>query len=433
VSTPAETVTDRIWKLIQHVVASHVQFGSDLLSRLKRDRNLLRQAFGITGTLNGLTVTGSDPHRAGHRVVLLRFSDGRRTVYKPSDLTFQLMLMGDPVSFQVCHLHHPKLYPHTDSLFTALDPDLPVIRIVAMPHRLGEYGYMEMVTKANVIAVNEQGPYYRKLGRLITVAALFGITDLHEENVMATANGPHLIDAEMGFSYPAPNVNALDHTSLGRVLRINPQQYSNVGGVFSPELLEDTWEISKLSAPYDAQEVNAGFRATAQGNWVSGTTYPNVLLQGIREEVDRIALRLDRVQGWITHFRTVAPVARIILNTTDMVSRHVGGVGRYINGILETETQALRLPFEEWLRWYGGKQNAVPGALYQPHSRQVLYDPTGKLGVTYATASAGGVSVANLADVGNEVDRLSTPVGIAQLKLRLKTALETTLQCGPLV
>ncbi|RKH44220.1 DUF4135 domain-containing protein [Corallococcus sicarius] len=434
VTTLAETATDRVWALIKRVVAGHVQFGSDMLCRIQRDRSLLNRAFGITGTLNGLTVTGSDPHRTGHRVVLLRFSDGRRTVYKPSDLTFQLLLMGDPTSFQVCHAHHPKLFPHTDSLFTALDPDLPAIRIVAMPHKRGEYGYMQMVAKANVIALVDQGTYFRKLGRLITVAALFGITDLHEENVMATDDGPYLIDAEMGFSYPGQGVGPIDHSSLNRVLHITPQQYTNVGGVFSPAFdNQGAWEISKLSAPYDPTEINAGFRTGAHGPWVGGATYPNVLLQGIREEVDRIALRLPNIHRWIGLMYSVAPVARVILSTTVMCSLHVNGVTRYLQGNLETDAQAPHLSFDNWLRWYGGKHNAVPGALFQPHSRQVLYDPTGTLGVTYGTATAGGVSVAHLTEVWNEMNRLSTAQGVTNLKARLKTALEANLGCGPLV
>lgn len=432
VTTLAETVTDRVWALIKRVVAGHVQFGSDLLARVQRDRNLLNRAFGITGTLNGLTVTGSDPHRTGHRVVLLRFSDGRRTVYKPSDLTFQLLLMGDPTSFQVCHGHYPALFPHTDSLFTALDPELPAIRVVAMPHRQGEYGYMQMVAKANVIAVNDQGPYFRKLGRLITVAGLFGITDLHEENVMATAEGPFLIDAEMGFSYPGQGVGTLDHSSLHRVLDIHPQQYSNVGGVFSAEIYQGAWEVSKISGPYDPTEINAGFKSGAQGPWVGGATYPNVLLHGIREMVDRISLRLARVHKWIGLMYAVKPVARVILNTSDMCSLHVNGVKRYLVGNLETDAQAPHLAFDDWLRWYGGKYNAVPGALFQPHSRQVLYDPTGTLGVTYGTATAGGVDVAHLTEVWNEMNRLSAPQGVANLKATLKADLENKLQCGVL-
>ncbi|WP_346728584.1 DUF4135 domain-containing protein [Corallococcus exiguus] len=309
VTTLEETLTDRVWALIKRVVAGHVQFGSDLLARIQRDRALLNRAYGITGTLNGLTVTGSDPHRTGHRVVLLRFSDGRRAVYKPSDLTFQLLLMGDPASFQVCHEHYPALFPHTESLFTALDPELPAFRIVAMPHRLGEYGYMQMVAKADVIPLHDQGAYFRKMGRIITVAGLFGLRDLHEENVMATADGPYLIDAEMGFSYPRPGVGTLDNSSLNRALVINPEDYSNVGGVFSANLYQGALEIAKVSGPYDPNEINASFASVAHGPRVSAATYPNVLLQGIREMVVRIrsaACRLCRTPAPATTSRPTA-------------------------------------------------------------------------------------------------------------------------------
>ncbi|MCY1031794.1 DUF4135 domain-containing protein [Corallococcus sp. BB11-1] len=433
VKTLTVTRAERVWRLIDQVVQAHVTFGADLLSRLAWDRDLLRRAFGITGTLSTLHVTGSDPHRGGHRVVLLRYSDGRGVVYKPSDLTFQLMLMGDRRSYELSRTHHPALSPYTDSLFAALDPDLPAIRIIAFPHSRGEYGYMQRIEKTPVIPDADQGMYFRKLGRLVAVAALFGITDLHEENVMATADGPYLIDAEMAFCYPGVNTNLINHCALQRVLHITPEEFSNVGGVFTARYENNAWEINKLSAPYDAQELNAGFKATALGGaWVSGRTYPNVLLHGIREEVDRIALRLGHVHRWIAQAYAVKPAARVLLSTTVMCGLHVEGVRMLLEGTLPTDAQAPNLSFGDWLTWYGGKHNAVPAALVEPHSRQSLLDPTRVQGVTYTTASAGGASAANLVEVWNTMNGLSTPMGVTQFKTRLKTALEQTLRCGPL-
>ncbi|RYZ42751.1 MAG: DUF4135 domain-containing protein [Myxococcaceae bacterium] len=434
VKTLTVSRAERVWRLIDQVVQAHVTFGADLLSRLARDADLLRQGFGITGTLSALKVTGSDPHRGGHRVVLLRYSDGRGVVYKPSDLTFQLMLMGDRRSYELSRTHHPALAPYTESLFAALDPELPAIRIIAFPHSRGEYGYMQRIEKLSVIPDDAQGTYYRKLGRLIAVAALFGLTDLHEENVMATADGPFLIDAEMSFCYHSdPATNLLTHSALHRVVHITPEDSSNLGGVFTARYEDDAWEICKLSAPYDRDEINAGFKATNEGGaWVSGRTYPNVLLHGIREEVDRIALRLGNVHRWIAQAYAVKPAARLLLSTTVMCGFHVEGVRSLLEGTLPTDAQALTLSFNDWLTWYGGKHNAVPAALVQPHDRQSLLDPTRVRGVSYATASAGGASAANLVEVWNAMNRLSTPTGVAQFKARVKTSLEQTLKCGPL-
>ncbi|NRD48582.1 DUF4135 domain-containing protein [Corallococcus sp. AB018] len=436
VATLAETPADRVWRIIQDMVRAHVDFGASLVSRIMGDSALLQNAFGITGTLADVNVTGSDPHHTGHRVALLRFSCGGRVVYKPSDLTFQLLLMGDPQSYQICRTHYPALMPYTDSLFTTLDADLPAIRIVAFPHARGEYGYMQMVAKTRQIALANQPTYFRKLGRLITVSAVFGITDLHHENVMTTAQGPHLIDAEMGFNYPAgPLDNPINHAALSQVLRIAPPPHSMVGGVFTTDLYRGQWQASNVSAPYDQTEVNAGFSTALHGPWVQAATYPNEILAGIREEVDRIvtALNTGRVDAWLNQFQNVAPMARVLLMTTDMCRAHAEGMTQNMNGTLGTEAHAMGQGLFDWLTWYGGHHNAVPGALFEPHNRQHFFSPLRTQGVTYVAATGQGVTVANLTEVRNKLNPLRGTLGRPQLKMKLRDALEKTLGCGPLL
>ncbi|MBN8472116.1 DUF4135 domain-containing protein [Corallococcus exiguus] len=436
VKTLAETPADRVWRIIQDMVRAHVDFGSSLVSRIMADRALLQNAFNIAGGLAEVNVTGSDPHHTGHRVALLRFSCGGRVVYKPSDLTFQLLLMGDPQSYQFCSAHYPALMPYTDSLFTTLDADLPAIRIVAFPHAQGEYGYMQMVAKTGQIALANQATYFRKLGRLITVSAVFGITDLHHENVMATAQGPHLIDAEMGFNYPAgPLDNPISHSALSQVLHIAPPSHSMVGGVFTSELYRGQWEASTVSAPYNTKEVNAGFSTALGGPWVQAATYPNEILAGIREEVDRIttAVNTGQVDAWLNQFQSVAPMARVLLPTTAMCHTHAMGMSQNMNGTLGTEAHAIGQGMFEWLTWYGGHHNAVPAALFEPHNRQHFFSPLRTQCVTYLAATQQDTRVANLTEVRNTVNRLRGAMGRPQLKTRLRTALEATLKCGPLL
>jgi hypothetical protein len=54
----------------------------------------------------------------------------------------------------------------------------------------------------------------------VGVACVFGLTDLDQEKCMATAGGPYLIDAEMGFSYPRlPTKNMVMHTAIRAALQ----------------------------------------------------------------------------------------------------------------------------------------------------------------------------------------------------------------------
>ena len=430
--TQAETTTDRVWRYLNHIINAHVEYAAEVLGHIVRDRTLLNNAFAVTGSLQAMNFTGSDPHQCAHRVILLKFTCGQRVVYKPTDLTFQLLLMGDAVSYGLSARQHAVLHPYSQSLFTSLQMNLPVMRIAAMPPGAGHYGYMQFIAKNEVLPQSEHAAYFRKLGKLAAVAAIFGLTDLHEENVMATAQGPWLIDAEMGFSYPQVSSNLLDHSCLGRVLNIHPPSHSVLGGCFSPDFdaRNNEWFAETLSVPHDRNEVNAGFRSTPNGNWVSAKPYAPDLLAGAYEGVAGVAAHLLPVLEWCKQFSVVKPFARLLLNTSDMVQNHVAGVMGVLNGNLQTQPQALGGSMTDWLTWFGGQNNAVPGAWYQPHSRQNLQDPSGQQGITYATATASGVSVATIQDVKTAVARLNQEMNVTRLKSGLKADLERLLLGG---
>ena len=126
-------------------------------------------------------------------------------------------------------------------------------------------------------------------------------------------------------------------------------------------------------------------------------------------------------------------MARVLLMTTDMCRAHAEGMTQNMNGTLGTEAHAMGQGLFEWLTWYGGHHNAVPGALFEPHNRQHFFTPLRTQGVTYVTATGQGVTVANLTEVRAKLNPLRGTMGRPQLKTKLRTALETTLGCGPLL
>lgn len=431
--TQTENRTDRVWRFLNHILEAHVEYAADVLGHLSRDRALLNSAFAITGAVQRMNFTGSDPHQCAQRVILLTFACGGRVVYKPTDLTFQLLLMGDAQSYTLSAPQHTALHPYSQSLFASLQMELPLVRIVAMPPSAGHYGYMQFIAKDEILARDTHAAYYRKLGKLAAVAAIFGLTDLHEENVMVTARGPWLIDAEMGFAYPRQaNINLLEHSCLNRVLNIKPPDANVLGGCFDLDFdaRNDEWTALTVSVPHDADEVNAGFRSALGGNWVSAKPHAAELLAGAYAGVDGVVARLIAVHEWLVQFSVIKPYARLLLSTSEMVRNHVTGVTDALNGTPLTQTQALAGSMNDWLTWFGGQNGAVPGAWYQPHSRQTLNDPSGAPGVSYATAATGGASAATLQEVRTQVTQLNQRVHVTQLKARLKANFESVLLGG---
>jgi type 2 lantibiotic biosynthesis protein LanM len=157
----------------------------ELLTRVRADRQLLADAFGVpvgarlAGVLQGL----SDPHHGGRTVAALTFDFGgdRHTVaYKPKDL-------GLDHAFQ--------------QLLAKLPPPAPAdgaLRTVAVLPRNG-YGYMEWVPHELCNSDRELRSFYRNAGRLAAVLYLLCCADCHHENFVAQGDQLMLVDGEALF------------------------------------------------------------------------------------------------------------------------------------------------------------------------------------------------------------------------------------------
>lgn len=149
----------------------------ELLSRLESDRTGLAEVFGAAGEVTALAPALSDRHNGGRSVAALTFASGVRVVYKPR-----------PVA--------------TESAWSAflgglkergLSPAPPTIRFLDR----GDYGWAEFVEPVALASEADVDLYFRAAGELLAVAWAFGARDLHMGNVVATARGPVIIDAEM--------------------------------------------------------------------------------------------------------------------------------------------------------------------------------------------------------------------------------------------
>lgn len=155
------------------------------------------------GVLTGVEAGAGDSHRGGRSVMLLRFADGTRLVYKPRPLA--------------AHRHFNSLVEWFGSL-----PGAPELRVLRVLDR-GEYGWAEFVEERPCDSVAETRRFYRRQGALLALLHALDGTDLHHENLIACGPHPVLVDVETLFHPPLGPARSADpaaralHDSVHRV------------------------------------------------------------------------------------------------------------------------------------------------------------------------------------------------------------------------
>ncbi|HEY3383784.1 MAG TPA: type 2 lanthipeptide synthetase LanM family protein [Vicinamibacterales bacterium] len=166
--------------LARHVVwlvHSAVVGAAEMLERLATDAAAIAAHFGFAAaTIARLNPALSDRHDEGRRVAVLHFQNGHRLVYKPRDIALEF-------AFNEC-----LAWLRRGGL-----ADVPRSLTVLVRHGYGWVEYAEQAAQPDADAVRA---YYRRAGGLTCVAHLLRARDLHGENIIATAHGPSLVDAE---------------------------------------------------------------------------------------------------------------------------------------------------------------------------------------------------------------------------------------------
>ncbi|TDO36753.1 type 2 lantibiotic biosynthesis protein LanM [Paractinoplanes brasiliensis] len=170
-------------RLLAQAADASVTATRELLVRLAADRD------EVAGTLLGTADPGpvvaivaglGDRHQNGRTVSFVDFADGSRVVYKPRDVTTQVV-MGRFIDRLAAG--HPELAPGT-------------ARTLARPG----YGWTAYVTARDLPDRAEADRFYRRQGALLALLHVLRTTDVHYENVIADAGTPVLIDTETLFN-----------------------------------------------------------------------------------------------------------------------------------------------------------------------------------------------------------------------------------------
>ncbi len=264
------------------LVVTWVETLSELSNRLAADREGLARGFGVPGELgrvDRLERLASDRHAGGRGVFALRFESGFEVVYKPRSLQIEAAFAR-----------------FVDALRSRGAGDLPPVARVLT--RAG-YGWMERVLHSGPQDDAAVSLWFRRAGGLVALAELLGGQDLHAENLVATAFGPVVVDAEMllqpdragadlartrSFAaglLPRPGARDREASWAGLV----PVEWTAGGG---PALRNACVSSGRAIAPSErASDLLAGYEATwrfllAERPWLTGPGGPFELFGGSR-------------------------------------------------------------------------------------------------------------------------------------------------------
>lgn len=135
--------------------------------------------------------TGSDPHLGGKHAVFFT-ERGRRQVYKPHSLQYEALISGKKGLLAMLN----KMLGARHLLAT-----LDINPRGCTEERIARAGGPE-----NPIPLDEIPPHLLKLGMLESAMSVFGVTDLHAENIIFSPDGPIAVDGECGLNYLGTNM-----------------------------------------------------------------------------------------------------------------------------------------------------------------------------------------------------------------------------------
>ena len=190
---------------------SWLESSLEFLRRLVSDWGVLRDKFfdgADPGLLEEVQGGAGDSHRGGRSVILLRFSSGKRIVYKPRSMAIDI---------------------HFQEMLAWLNDrgNHPPFRTLKVLDR-GSHGWVEFVTPLECKSREEIGRYHRRLGGLLALLYAIGAVDFHFENLIAAGEHPVPIDLETLFHPRMPRKES-ERPDEGLAARVLGESVLRVG------------------------------------------------------------------------------------------------------------------------------------------------------------------------------------------------------------
>ncbi len=153
----------------------------EFLEHLQTDWEQLNSHFSCeqNDTISAIRSSLGDTHRHGRSVRSIEFSNGRTLVYKPRNLAVEVH------------------YRRFASWFNTACGSEMIRSVDAL--NMGSHGWCEHIDHRAVSDAGELADYFNRLGALLAIARVLGLTDLHSENLIAQGGWPIIIDLETLF------------------------------------------------------------------------------------------------------------------------------------------------------------------------------------------------------------------------------------------
>lgn len=181
--------------------------------------------------------TGSDPHLQGRQVVFLINASGGIFVYKNRPLEVDNELAGKNGFLEEAG---ELLITDPEMQFQGMCID-PVSHMEEVISPLG-------APKTEPLDLDTAKRNYFQLGALQAIASVTGIVDLHADNIIFSAVGLHIIDAECSFLSFTDTLIEHDRTSPF-IMLYSPSMLSYTNSVFSIKMPDDQVVLSTTKSP----------------------------------------------------------------------------------------------------------------------------------------------------------------------------------------
>lgn len=295
-----------LWRLISTVARNSVDACQETLQRVARDRNDLEKTLLINkkSKLRSINWGTGDAHCGGRVVALLHFEEGS-LVYKPKDMTAD-KAYNDFVAWYS---------RNCDGLLLS---NYPVLT-------RDKYGYKMFVEAKPCTSLDEVKAFYSKLGSLIALAWVLGITDLHHENIIASGSEPYLIDVEVMLSRP------VRYRSKGR-----PTYQDSYSQVFHDSLLGTGMLPFRMLGPNGIYDISAIGARGEQAAPAKAMIFENTGRDDIQLTPQNIPLQQEQ---------NVPMLNGVTQKSTDFIDEIIGGFeqavcvfGKYKDYLLSDES-----------------------------------------------------------------------------------------------
>jgi hypothetical protein len=185
-------ISNKIFNILNNFHANMYEISN----RIEKDKKMIGKTFFSGKNLDypKIEMASSESHNKGQRPCFITFNGKDKIVYKPRDIRVDAYITGE----------------QSGSLFRLINSMSDKIKLTTYKFLYMDnesYGYTEFLShdpSDYELNLKEMEEYYYMLGAMQAIATIFGIHDLHRENILVHGKKPFLIDLEVSF-----NVNEL--------------------------------------------------------------------------------------------------------------------------------------------------------------------------------------------------------------------------------